>query len=206
MKQKDSLETYRKKRDFSSTPEPAGRPQQRRSKQPIFVIQKHDARSLHYDFRIEVGTVLKSWAIPKGPSTNPRDKRLAMPTEDHPMEYAKFEGMIPEGEYGAGWVIVWDLGTYRNLTERKGEEIPVEDALAEGRMKLWLEGKKLRGGYALTRIGAKPIRWLLVKMTDSEADARRDITETETRSVLTRKTMDEMKKAARKVAPAKKAA
>lgn len=115
-----------------------------------------------------------------------------MPTEDHPLEYGKFEGVIPEGEYGAGSVIVWDLGTYRNLTERNGQEIPIEDALAEGRIKIWVEGQKLKGGYALNRIGARPVRWLLVKMNDSEADVRRNITKSEPRSVLTGKTVEEI--------------
>src|SRR5437016_5726122 len=142
MKRKDALETYRKKRDFKRTPEPAGKRVLRKSRRPMFVVQKHDASHLHYDFRIEAVGVLKSWAIPKGPSTNPKDKRLAMPTEDHPMEYGKFEGVIPEGEYGGGSVIVWDLGTYRNLTERNGQEVAIEDALGEGRARLWLDGKK----------------------------------------------------------------
>src|SRR5438309_6147027 len=160
MNSKDALKTYRKKRNFKLTPEPSGRRTRRTAKQPIFVIQKHDATRLHYDFRIESAGVLKSWAVPKGPSTNPKDKRLAMPTEDHPKEYSKFEGVIPEGEYGAGPSIVWDSGTYRNLSAKNGKEIPLEQALDQGRVKIWLDGKKLKGGYAFTRIGAKPARWL----------------------------------------------
>src|SRR5438477_12454147 len=154
MKRKDPLQTYRNKRDFTLTPEPAGTFKERRPKRPIFVIQKHDATRLHYDFRIEAEGVLKSWAVPKGPSTNPQDKRLAMPTEDHPMSYGRFEGLIPEGNYGAGPVIVWDIGTYRNLSE-----VPIEEGLRNGRVKIWLNGKKLKGGYALARTGMRPEKW-----------------------------------------------
>jgi DNA ligase D-like protein (predicted 3'-phosphoesterase) len=157
------------------------------------VIQKHAARSLHYDFRLEADGVLKSWAVPKGPSTNPKDKRLAMPTEDHPLDYGGFEGVIPKGEYGAGAVIVWDRGTYRNLTEEKDREIPVGEALRKGHLKIWLDGEKIRGGYALTRIGkGKDLRWLLVKMDDEEADARRNPVSTEPESVLTGRTVEEV--------------
>jgi len=196
MKQKDPLADYRKKRDFKKTTEPAGKLAYRPSKRPIFVIQKHDASTLHYDFRIESGGVLKSWAVPKGPSTNPREKRLAMPTEDHPKEYAKFEGIIPEGEYGAGPSIVWDSGTYRNLSEKNGQEIPLDQALHQGRVKIWLDGEKLKGGYALTRIRLRPARWLLVKISDAHANARRDITKTAPRSVLSGMGVEELRKKA----------
>jgi len=189
---KDPLETYRKKRDFRKTREPSGKGRRKAGRR--FVIQKHAARSLHYDFRLEADGVLKSWAVPKGPSTDPRDKRLAVPTEDHPLDYGDYEGVIPEGEYGAGAVIVWDRGTYRNLTEDDdGGEVPVSEALAGGHLKIWLEGEKVRGGYALTRIGkGKDLRWLLVKMDDEEADARRNPVGTEPESVLSGRTVEEV--------------
>jgi DNA ligase D-like protein (predicted 3'-phosphoesterase) len=183
----ERLAEYRRKRNLRRTPEPGARGRRRR-REPRFVIQKHAASSLHYDFRLEADGVLKSWAVPKGPSTDPREKRLAMPTEDHPLAYADFEGVIPEGEYGAGTVIVWDAGSYRNL----GEE-PVEQALEAGHAAVWLQGKKLRGGYALTRIGGgKRERWLLVKMEDEEADRRRNPVSTQPESVLSGKTVEQM--------------
>src|SRR5436189_76778 len=156
---------------------------------PIFVIQKHDATSLHYDFRLEVDGVLKSWAVPKGPSTDPRDKRLAMEVEDHGLDYAYFEGTIPAGTYGAGAVIVWDTGDYRNLNQ----DVPLGEALADGYAPFWLEGRKLRGGWSLRRIrgGAKP-QWLLVKRRDECADARRRPTSTQPESVLSGRTIEEV--------------
>jgi DNA ligase D-like protein (predicted 3'-phosphoesterase) len=191
---KASLSGYRNRRDFKRTPEPSGGRGRRRSKRPVFVVQEHDATTRHYDFRLEVGGVLKSWAVPKGPSTDPRDKRLAMPTEDHPLDYGDFEGVIPEGQYGGGAVIVWDTGSYRNLTEKDGEEVPIERALENGHAVVWLDGHKVRGGYALTRIGkGKDERWLLVKRKDEEADARRNPVKTEPESVLSGKTVEEVK-------------
>lgn len=175
---------YEKKRDFTRTPEPRGG-KRRPGKKPIFVIQKHEASSLHYDFRIEVEGVLKSWAVPKGPSLDPSQKRLAVPTEDHPLEYVEFEGEIPQGEYGAGPVIVWDRGTYENITEKEGEVTPIGKALAEGHLSIRLHGKKLRGGFALQRIGkGRKARWLLVKIGDRTADARRKPVVTQPESVL----------------------
>ena len=189
---KDPLAEYRKKRS-SRSPEPRARRSRARLKGPRFVVQKHDATSLHYDFRLEAGGVLKSWSVPKGPSLKPRDKRLAMPTEDHPVAYADFEGVIPEGEYGAGPVIVWDRGTYRNLTEDKGREVSVEEAVDRGHVKVWLEGEKLTGGFALTRQGGgKRPRWLLVKMKDEGADARRNPVSTEPQSVLSGKAIEHL--------------
>ena len=154
---------------------------------PEFVIQKHDATTLHYDFRLEVGRVMRSWAVPKGPSTDPRDKRLAMEVEDHPMSWNEFEGVIASG-YGKGTVIVWDRGTYRNL-----RDVPMHEALAHGHASFWLEGEKLRGGWSLRRTheGAKP-KWLLVKRRDEEADARRRPTSTQPESVVSGRTIEEV--------------
>ncbi len=156
---------------------------------PLFVIQKHAASTLHYDFRLEVGDVLRSWAVPKGPSTDPRDKRLAMAVEDHSRDYADFEGVIEEG-YGAGAVIVWDTGTYANRTERDGEEVPIDEALDDGHAVVELHGEKLRGAFALTRTGGR--RWLLVKKRDEDADARRNPTSTQPESVLSGRTIEQV--------------
>ncbi|MCC6145099.1 MAG: DNA ligase [Candidatus Hydrogenedentes bacterium] len=194
MARKKHLDTYHEKRDFSKTPEPKGAAGSDAGKAPIFVIQKHDARQLHYDFRLEVDGVLKSWAVPKGPSTNPKDKRLAVQTEDHPLEYAAFEGTIPEGEYGGGTVMVWDTGTYRNIMGEKDEPLTMEASLEKGHVEVWLEGQKIRGSYALIRTAPRggKANWLLVKMKDDEADARRNPTSTENNSVLTQRTMKQI--------------
>ncbi len=166
-----------------------------RRNSPIFVIQKHAASHLHYDFRLEVDGVLKSWAVPKGPSLDPRDKRLAIEVEDHDLGYADFEGVIAEGQYGAGTVIVWDAGPYRNLArDKNGNEIPAHDALARGRLEIWLEGKKIRGGYALvrTQMGGGKRNWLLIKMRDECANPDRRPTETEPYSVISGRTVEEV--------------
>ncbi|MEX0774470.1 MAG: DNA polymerase ligase N-terminal domain-containing protein [Phycisphaeraceae bacterium] len=198
-----SLKTYRDKRDFGLSPEPSGAGKARgetkspwkKRGNPIFVIQKHAARSLHYDFRLEVDGVLKSWAVPKGPSTNPADKRLAVHVEDHPLDYADFEGVIPKGQYGGGTVIVWDAGPYHNLKmDKDGREIPVAKAMEMGAVEIWLQGKKLQGGYALihSKLRGDDKNWLLVKMKDAGANARRNPVKTEPKSVLSGKTIQEV--------------
>ncbi len=159
-----------------------------------FVIQKHDASSLHYDFRLEVGGALASWAVPKGLSTDPRDKRLAIQVEDHKLDYIDFEGVIPPGEYGAGTLLVWDTGTYRNLRAGKGgNNTSMEKAREDGLVEVWLAGKKLRGGYALKRIeaGKKP-KWLVIKMDDEAADARRNPIRSEPDSALSGRSLKEI--------------
>jgi len=182
---------YQKKRNFDKTPAP--REGGSAGARPVFVIQEHDASTHHYDFRIEADGVLKSWSVPKGPSTDPREKRLAVPTEDHPLAYAGFEGVIPKGEYGAGTVLVWDTGVYDNITEKDGELIPVSQALSQGHLLIRLHGEKLKGGYALQRIGGgDDERWLLIKMDDDEADARRNPVSTENRSVKSGRTLDKI--------------
>jgi len=166
----DSIARYNRKRDFTRTPEPAGKTAARKGRSLKFVIQKHRATQLHYDFRIEAGGVLKSWAVPKGPSLNPADRRLAMQVEDHPLAYGSFEGIIPKGNYGAGEVIVWDRGTYRPT----GGERP-EKAIDSGEIKFTLRGKKLRGGFMLVKMRARDgadNAWLLIKERDDFVDRR----------------------------------
>jgi DNA ligase D-like protein (predicted 3'-phosphoesterase) len=186
------LGEYQRKRDFGRTSEPRGRTGRSR-RQPRFVVQKHDATRLHYDFRLEHDGVLKSWAVPKGPSLNPDDKRLAQPTEDHPVGYIDFEGTIPQGEYGAGPVIVWDTGTYENITERDGEPVPMDQALADGHVSFRLNGEKLTGTWSLTRMRTgKGESWLLIKRTDEHADRRRKPVKSAPKSVLTGRTVEEV--------------
>lgn len=185
-----SRKTYKQKRNFevTSEPRPSG---YSHDGEPIFVIQKHNARNLHFDFRLEINGVLKSWAVPKGPSTDPSEKRLAMPTEDHPMEYADFEGVIPEGQYGAGTVMVWDKGTFENLKSKDGKNVSLEQFYKDGKIEIFLKGKKIHGGYALIKMKNRK-GWLLIKMDDEHADARRNPTSTENRSVKTGRTLSEI--------------
>ncbi|MFX0577918.1 DNA polymerase ligase N-terminal domain-containing protein [Nocardia nepalensis] len=182
-----SLAEYRKKRSGHS-PEPRGRRRRGARRAPHFVIQHHAASTDHYDFRLEIDGVLVSWAVPKGPSTNPKDKRMARRTEDHPLEYETFEGVIPEGEYGAGRVIVWDRGTYDNDSPHA-----MAQSLERGHLSFTLDGEKLRGGYALTRIRqGKGETWLLVKKSDADADARRRPVRSQPESVLSGRTLDDL--------------
>jgi DNA ligase D-like protein (predicted 3'-phosphoesterase) len=190
----EEIERYRSKRDFRKTDEPSG-DDGGRSGDRRFVIQKHDASTLHYDFRVEADGVLKSWAVPKGPSTDPREKRLAVRTEDHPVAYADFEGVIPEGEYGAGTVLVWDAGTYENLRHGDdGNEISISDSIRQGQIEVRLDGDKLEGGYALVhaKTGGDEENWLLVKMDDDGADARRNPVSTEPDSVLSGRSLEQI--------------
>jgi DNA ligase D-like protein (predicted 3'-phosphoesterase) len=149
-----------------------------------FVVQQHDATTLHFDLRLEIDGVLRSWAVPKGPSMDPRDKRLAMAVDDHALSWGDFEGVIPNGEYGAGPVIVWDRGSYENLREE-----PMEDALAAGHASFRLEGEKLRGGWSLRQVEGR--RWLLVKRRDEEADGPDPVAE-RPESVVSGRTIAEL--------------
>jgi bifunctional non-homologous end joining protein LigD len=178
-------------RDFKATPEPSGGTP-RKAKLPIFVIQKHHASRLHYDFRLEMEGVLKSWAVPKGPSYDPTVKRLAMMTEDHPYDYAAFEGVIPAGNYGAGNVIIWDEGQWELI--EPGDD-PVK-ALKSGKLAFRLYGKKMFGEWALVKIkgrsDGKGNEWLLLKHRDQYASADVDVTEVAPRSVISDKDVDEV--------------
>src|SRR6056297_930255 len=195
MAESENLKNYQQKRDFVQTSEPKESLKKASGEKHIFVMQKHDASNLHYDFRLQVGDVLKSWAVPKGPSTDPDQKRLALETEDHPVDYADFEGTIPEGQYGAGVVIVWDTGTYENTSEKNDEKLSMEEAFEKGHITVNLQGKKLKGGYALIRTqGGDNPKWLLMKKKDDEADARRNPVSTEPKSVLSGKTIENIKK------------
>jgi bifunctional non-homologous end joining protein LigD len=195
-----SLVKYVKKRDFTKTAEPkTGKSED--TAHLRFVIQKHDASHLHYDFRLEMDGVLKSWAVPKGPSTDPKTKRLAMMVEDHPFDYRNFEGIIPQGQYGGGTVIVWDEGTYEPIEKTEGKKAQEKELLKElhsGSLKIILHGKKLKGEFALVKTnGMGENSWLLIKHNDKFAKAD-DITE-EDGSVKSGKTIAQMEKTAEKV-------
>src|SRR5450631_234828 len=204
-----ALKEYNKKRTFNKTPEPTGgKPA---ASALHFVVQKHDASRLHYDFRLEMEGVLKSWAVPKGPSLNPDDRRLAMMVEDHPYDYKDFEGLIPDGNYGAGTVIIWDEGTYESLESRpskKDQEKALLKQLKSGSLKFRLFGKKLQGEFALVHIKNNDKgdnAWLLIKHRDQFAKST-DITKKD-KSVVSGKTISQMagdKKAGKWISKQKK--
>jgi bifunctional non-homologous end joining protein LigD len=181
------LAEYNRKRRFGVTPEPAGRMGRVKKKELEFVVQKHRASHLHYDFRLEHDGVMLSWAVPKGPSLDPSVKRFAMQTEDHPIEYNQFEGLIPEGEYGGGTVMIWDRGTWEPEVE------DVDRALEKGELKFRLYGKKLRGSWVLVRMRDR--QWLLIKHRDRFASTV-DITAAKPRSVVSRRTLASIARAA----------
>ena len=185
------LAEYNAKRDFTKTKEPAGKVPKAKGKTLHFVIQKHEASHLHYDFRLELDGVMKSWAVPKGPSLDPGVRRLAMEVEDHPISYNTFEGTIPEGEYGGGTVMLWDRGSYEAADGGGGEAL--RRGYESGDLKIVLHGARLEGGWALVRM-KRPGRpqWLLIKHRDDQADPGRDITAEQTTSVVTKRSMDEI--------------
>ena len=187
-----ALDDYNKKRNLSKTSEPEGRIDEGESGELIFVVQKHQASRLHYDFRLEVDGMLKSWAVPKGPSNDPGIKRLAAPVEDHPMDYADFEGAIPEGEYGGGTVMVWDTGTYEIVPDKDGEEpLSPAEAFERGHAKIRLDGKKMKGEWAIFQMKGKK-EWLLMKKKDEYAGAGDSLVEDHPNSVLTGRSLEEI--------------
>jgi len=192
-----SLTQYKKKRSFKKTPEPEGKKKSSSKSNLKFVVQKHDATNLHYDFRLEMEGVLKSWAVPKGPSLNPDDKRLAMMVEDHPYDYRTFEGTIPAGNYGAGTVMVWDEGSYDAMgfddkPVKEQEKILLAE-LKKGDLKIVLHGEKVKGAFALVKIkGRGENAWLLIKKKDDEA-SNSDITKKD-KSVKTKRSLAQIAK------------
>jgi bifunctional non-homologous end joining protein LigD len=188
------LAEYREKRDFEKTAEPAGKRVSARAKRALhFVIQKHAASHLHFDFRLELDGVMKSWAVPKGPSYDPAVKRLAMEVEDHPIEYNSFEGTIPKGQYGGGTVMLWDRGTYE--AESGGGEDALREGYERGDLKFILHGKRLEGGWVLVRMRrgeSGRAQWLLIKHRDETADPDYDVTAEVTTSVTSGRTMEEI--------------
>ena len=188
------LAEYKRKRDFTKTAEPEGSASRRRSARALkFVVQKHAASHLHFDFRLELDGVMKSWAVPKGPSYDPGVRRLAMEVEDHPIEYNTFEGTIPKGEYGGGTVMLWDRGTYE--PEGGGGPDALREGYERGDLKIVLHGKRLRGGWVLVRMrrdeGGRA-QWLLIKHRDELADPDYDVVADVTTSVASGRTMDEI--------------
>src|SRR5688572_29332551 len=192
----EKLAEYRRKRDFSKTAEPAGKTEPARSSHLHFVIQKHAASHLHFDLRLELDGVMKSWAVPKGPSTDPTVKRLAMQVEDHPIEYNTFEGTIPKGEYGGGTVMIWDRGTYEPESGEGGADA-IREGYRRGDLKIRMHGERMQGGWVLVRTRRDDrgkAQWLLIKHRDELAMAGADIVAAVTTSVVTGRTMEEIAK------------
>ena len=186
----EKLRVYRSKRDFARTREPRGS-RGRQDGKLAYVIQKHDASHLHFDLRLEVDGVMKSWAVPRGPSTNPAIKRLAVEVEDHPIEYNTFEGTIPIGQYGGGTVMIWDRGSWRYGGDDPDARRGIREGLRTGKLELVLEGRRLRGAWVLVRTarrGSRP-QWLLIKQRDRHASDGPEPVERFTRSVTSRRTM-----------------
>jgi bifunctional non-homologous end joining protein LigD len=189
------LAEYRRKRDFEKTAEPAGGRAKPRRKALRFVIQKHAARNLHFDLRLELDGVMKSWAVPKGPSVDPADKRLAMHVEDHPIEYNTFEGIIPPGEYGGGTVMLWDRGTYTTPEKLADPVEHLRKAYDKGDFKFQLKGKRLQGSWVLVRMRrseGEKTPWLLIKHRDEYARPGADIVAEVTTSVKSGRTMEQI--------------
>jgi bifunctional non-homologous end joining protein LigD len=195
---REQLTEYREKRDFKRTAEPEGGADQEAFSEKLqFVIQKHAASHLHYDLRLELDGVMKSWAVPKGPAPDPTIKRLAMQVEDHPIEYNSFEGTIPEGEYGGGTVMLWDVGWYE--PEKGGGEDGIREGLKKGDLKVIFHGKRMKGSWVLVRTrgwggggsGGKP-SWLLIKHRDEYVEPLDTLTETHVTSVVSKRTMEQI--------------
>jgi len=192
MANKDPLATYKKRRNLKRSKEPPDSKTTNIMQQ--FVIQKHQARHLHYDFRLSINGILASWAIPKGPSLNPQEKRLAVRTDDHPLDYVNFEGVIPKGNYGAGTVMVWDKGTYKNIKMQNDKLVPMEECIQKGQIEIFLTGKKIKGGYNLIKIRQKKNQWLLIKIKDDYANFKKKPVNTRNKSVLSGRTMYQISK------------
>ena len=193
MPKKAPLKEYGKKRDFTVTGEP--KPRTRKSAKTLaFVIQKHEASRLHYDLRLELDGVMKSWAVPKGPSLDPTVKRLAVEVEDHPVAYNTFEGTIPGGEYGGGTVMIWDRGTYEYGGDATSGTAGIRRGIEKGTLEFTLDGKRLKGTWALvrTRMQGKAQQWLLIKQRDGRESGTIDVTEKYCTSVVTGRTMEQI--------------
>jgi len=190
---KSKLARYRRKRDFTKTAEPSGERGTTSAKRLRFVIQKHAASHLHFDWRLELDGVMKSWAVPKGPSVVPGQRRLAMEVEDHPISYNTFEGTIPQGQYGGGTVMLWDRGWYEHTGG--GGPAALREGYAKGKLDVTMHGERLRGAFTLVRTGdatGERSSWLLIKRTDEHASRTRDIVAEVVTSVESDRTMEEI--------------